>query len=111
MSDDNQIPLPRSFIELFIPAGRVKPRESQAHINERHEFCEDLATMLTEHARTQLFQLGVAEGDVLERIHRGLLSAGSGVSADEAWWVTWRLAELLHWPAPGPTVVRPSNTD
>ena len=100
MSEDNQIIVPRSFIELFIAPGSVKPRESRAHISERYEFCEDLAQMLTDTASTKLFQLGVSEGDVLERIHRGLLVEGAPVDADEARWVVTRLAELLGWPAP-----------
>lgn len=105
MSDDNQILVPRSFIELFVPPGRVKPTESREHIAARHEFCEDLASALTETASTLLFTLGVTETDVLERMHRGLCEPGSPISADEAWWVTHRLAELLNWPAPGPKVV------
>jgi hypothetical protein len=108
MSDEDQTAVPRSFIDLFIAPGRSKPTESRAHISARHEFCNDLAEMLTEHASTKLFELGVAETDVLERIHRGLLAEGSGVNADEAWWVTHRLAELLGWPAPGASVVRPA---
>ena len=106
MSDENQISVPASFVDLFIPPGRAKPTASRAEISARYEFCEDLAEMLTEHASTQLFQLGVHETDVLERMHQGLLADASVVTADEAWWVIHRLAELLGWPAPGPTVVR-----
>lgn len=98
--DENQTPLPASFIALFVSPGRSRPTESRAHIGERHEFCDDLAHMLTEHASTRLFELGVAEHDVLERIHAGLLGPGAVVSAAEAWWVVQRLAELLGWPPP-----------
>jgi len=112
MSDTNQTLVPRSFIELFIPPGKVKPTQSQAAISQRHEFCDDLAQMLTEHASTLLFDLGVTEDDVLERVHRGLLTgeaAGDAVvSADEAWWVVHRLAELLGWPDPEGVVLRPA---
>jgi len=56
--------------------------------------------------------LGVTEDDVLERVHRGLLTgeaAGDAVvSADEAWWVVHRLAELLGWPDPEGVVLRPA---
>ena len=55
--------------------------------------------MLVDHAQTKLFELGVTEQDVLERVHRGLCAPGSVVSADEARWVIRRLAELLGWPA------------
>ena len=100
MTDDNQTTLPRSFIELFIPAGALKPRAPREHIAERYELCEDLAQMLTEHAKAKLFELGVTEEDVLERVHRGLLAEGAVVEADEASWVLCRLAELLDWPMP-----------
>lgn len=100
MSDDNQFIVPPSFIALFVPPGGIKPRASREHIAERYEFCEDLAQMLTETASTKLFELSVAEADVLERIHRGLLVEGAPVDADEARWVVTRLAELLGWPAP-----------
>lgn len=102
MSEESQIVVPPSFIALFVPPGRIKPTMHREHIAARHEHCEDLATMLTEHARTVLWQLGVAEEDVLERIQRGLEADGSGVDAGEAAWVTRRLAELLEWPMPEP---------
>ena len=100
MSDDNQAVIPRPFIELFIPAGASKPREPRAVIAERYELCEDMAQMLTEHARAKLIELGVTEPDVLQRVHRGLMAEGSGLSSEEAGWVTCRLAELLDWPMP-----------
>ncbi len=100
MSDeDSQIVVPPSFIALFVPPGRVKPTEPRAVIAARHELCEDLAQMLTEHALTKRFELGVTEDDVLQRIHAGL-AAGDTVSAAEAGWVVQRLAELLDWPQP-----------
>ncbi|MDP1900339.1 MAG: ATPase with chaperone activity [Rubrivivax sp.] len=102
MSDESQVVVPPSFIALFMSPGRGKPQASRQEIAERHEFCEDLANLLTEHARTKLWELGVAEEDVLERIHRGLCAGASGVSAAEAAWVTGRLAELLGWPWPVP---------
>ncbi len=98
--DDSQIVIPPAFIALFVAPGRIKPTESRAFIAERHEFCEDLASTLTETAQQQLWSLGVTEADVLERIHRGLSQTVGGqaaVSAAEARWVTGRLAELLGW--------------
>lgn len=59
MSDDNQTVIARSFIELFIPAGAVKPRETRVVIAERYGLGEDMAQMLTEHARSKLWELGV----------------------------------------------------
>ena len=102
MSDESQIVVPPSFIALFAQPGRVKPSERREFIAERHELCEDLATMLTDHALAKLWELGVAESDVLVCIHRGLLTGEAGLSAAEAEWVTRRLAELLNWDCPLP---------
>ena len=102
MSDESQIVVPPSFIALFVQPGRVKLSERRDVIAERHELCEDLATMLTDHAQGKLWELGVAESDVLERIHRGLMTGEAGLSAAEAEWVTRRLAELLDWDCPLP---------
>jgi hypothetical protein len=100
MSDDNQVLVPRSFIELFMAPGRLKPSEPREVITQRHELCEDMAQMLTETARSKLFDLGVTETDVLERMARGLRAEGSVLSDAEAGWVVCRLAELLDWPMP-----------
>ncbi len=98
MSDSSQIVVPPAFIALFVPPGRSKPTAGLAHIAQRHEFCDDLAQLLMEPARTQLFALGITEHDVLERMHAGLLGDAAVVSPDEARWVVCRLAELLDWP-------------
>ena len=98
MSDDSQVVVPRSFIELYLRPGRIKPTAPRDEIAARHEFCEDLASMLTEHARLKAWELGITEADVLERMHRGLTVPDAPVSPAEAWWVMRRLAELLDWP-------------
>jgi hypothetical protein len=100
MSDENQVVVPPAFIALFVPPGRVKPTASREAIAERHEFCDDLANMLTEHARSKLWELGVTEDDVLQRVYRGLRNGEAGLSPAEAQWVMGRLAELLDWPQP-----------
>lgn len=100
MTDDNQFLIPALFIALFVPRGRIRPTESREAIGERYEFCEDLATLMTEHAKATQFDLGITEADVLERCHRGLLAPDSGVTPAEAGWVVCRLAELLDWPMP-----------
>src|SRR5437867_10201699 len=100
MSNESQIVVPPSFVALFVEPSRVKPNSPSEHILERYELCEDLATMLVEHARTKLWELGVTEADVLERIHRGLLTGDAGVNPSEAEWVSRRLAELLEWDYP-----------
>jgi hypothetical protein len=100
MSEDNQIVTPPSFIALFVPPGRIKPTESRDFIAERYELCEDMATMLTETAQTRLWDLGITETDVLQRMHHGLLATPEVLSPAEAGWVTQRLAELLNWDCP-----------
>jgi hypothetical protein len=100
MSETNQLPLPASFVALFVPAGRIKPTAAREEIAARYEFCEDLACALTERAGTLLWELGVTEADVLERMLAGLAGEGSELSGAEARWVVCRLAELLEWPMP-----------
>jgi hypothetical protein len=99
MSDESQIEVPPSFIALFVPPGRIKPTASREHIRQRYELCEDLASMFVDTAQTKLWELGISESDVLERIHAGLLAGAGGVDPSEAQWVTCRLAELLGWDA------------
>jgi len=100
MSEESQIVVPPSFIALYVEPGRIKPSAPREEIATRYEFCEDLATLLTEHAKTTQWELAVTEADVLERIHRGLLADAAGVNRAEAGWVTRRLAELLEWDCP-----------
>ena len=53
MSDDNQIYVPPSFVDLYLPHGQIKARLPKAEIAQRHELCEDLAQMLTETASVE----------------------------------------------------------
>ena len=80
MSDENQIVIPPSYTALCVPAGRSRPSAGQAQMSARYEFCEDLANLLTEHARPTRRELAISEGDALERVLR-------------------RLVELLDWAA------------
>jgi len=100
MSEESQITVPPSFIALYMTPGHSRPNAPRAEIVARHEFCEDLATMLTDPAATRLWELGVTSADVLERVHRGLLAGEAVVTLAEARWVIWRLAELLEWEPP-----------
>ena len=97
MSDDNQTIIPPSFIALFVEPGRTKPRATREHIYARYDLCEDLANVLTEQATNKLWELGITETDVLERIHQGLGDVDIGLTAVEAQWVILRLAEILGW--------------
>lgn len=101
MSEDNQTVIPASFIALYLLPGRQRPSAPRAEIAQRHEFCDDLAQMLTDHARDKHWALGVDEAEILRRMHSGLTDAAAPVvSAAEAQWVVSRLAELLDWPMP-----------
>ena len=106
MSDDNQFIVAPSFIALFVLPGRSKPSASRDEMSARYEYCEDLATLLTEHASTTLWELGITEEDVLSRMHTGLLAGDATVSPPEALWVVCRLAELLGWRMPVAVVQR-----
>jgi hypothetical protein len=97
MSDGNQIIIPPSFVALFVEPGRIKPSATREHIYERYDLCEDLANLLTEQATNKLWELGITEADVLERIHQGLGDVDIGLSAAQAQWVISRLAEILGW--------------
>lgn len=98
MSDgNNQIIIPPSFIALFVEPGRTKPNASREHIYARYDLCEDMANLLTEQASNKLWELGITEADVLERMSQGLHGEEIGLSAAEAQWVVRRLAEILGW--------------
>jgi hypothetical protein len=97
VQDDNQTFVPESFIALYRDARRRLTATREA-IAARHDFCEDLATLMTEHAHTIHFRDGVDAAEVLRRCHRGLLAEPSTVEPAEAEWVLRRAAELLGWP-------------
>lgn len=92
--------IPPSFQALYGRQGAVLPHARKLDMLARYEICEDLAQMMVDTSRTLLLQLGVAEADVLQRCHQGLLVPESGLSPDEATWVARRLAELNAWPDP-----------
>ena len=79
MTDESQIVVPPSFIALYLTPGRSKPSAAREEIAARHEFCEDLASMLTDPAAARRWELGITETDVLERIYRGLISGDAAV--------------------------------
>ncbi len=97
---DNQIEIPQSFMALYITPGRNVPNASQEKVIARYEQCEDMATMLTEHAQTLVFKENLTETEVLARCREGLTASPSDFSDREAEWVIHRLAELLDWTVP-----------
>jgi hypothetical protein len=98
MYEEYQIEIPQSFMALFVEPGRNKPNASREVVAERYELCEDMASMLTETARSMFLSLGITEDDVLIQCYRGLTGTGAVVTTPEAIWVVHRLAELLEWP-------------
>ena len=99
MHDDNQTLIPASFIAVYSDAHQ-RLRESEATVRARYELCEDLACHLTQQAQ-QLYHRDVqSEEGVLAGIHAGLAAPASGMTEDEARWITLRLAELLGWRSP-----------
>ncbi|HET9646548.1 MAG TPA: ATPase with chaperone activity [Burkholderiaceae bacterium] len=97
LSEESQVVVPQSFVDLFIPPGRLKPPVSREEIEARYEVCEDLARALTERAGTVLQRDGVTEQDVMDVILAGLVADDAGLASEEAMWVARRLAELLQW--------------
>lgn len=100
MSDDNQILIPESFLNLFIEPGRIKPTETRQTIAQRYDLCEDMAQMLVEPCRESLWDLGITEADVLQRTAQGLTGTDTGLNEAQTRWVVRRLAELLGWEWP-----------
>ena len=100
MSDDNQILIPQSFIALYLDPGRSRPNAPREQVAGRYELCEDMASLLTEHAQTMVFEQGAGEAQVLQRCRQSLLVEPSVFSEPEVDWIVCRLAELLGWPLP-----------
>ncbi|HEY9208434.1 MAG TPA: hypothetical protein VIP31_05250 [Acidovorax sp.] len=99
MDDHNQIHVPPSFLAVYTDA-RGRLTEKADEVRSRYELCEDLAGHLVEHAQTLYHVQAPSEAEILRRIHAGLCTAESGVSAPEATWIVTRLAELLAWRCP-----------
>ena len=100
MSDEYQIEIPQSFMALYTAPGSDKPDAPRDVVAGRYELCEDMAGMLTEHAKNMSFRLDLTEADILLRCLQGLRVDAAAVTGDEAQWVIRRLAELLDWTPP-----------
>lgn len=100
MSDEYQIEIPQSFLALYTDTRRQRLHTPWQEVAQRYELCEDLANLLTTTARDMEFSLGIAESDVLSRVHQGLQGEAAVVTPPEAQWVVCRLAELLDWDLP-----------
>ncbi len=100
MSIDNQIEPPQSFMVMYVKPGQTRPNAPQDVVLARYEQCEDMASVLTEHAQMLTFKENFSESEVLARCHQGLLNDASDFNENEARWVIQRLAELLGWEPP-----------
>ena len=97
MPFDNQIEIPQSFMDMYVPAGHSRPNATHDVVLARYERCEDMACILAEHAQTLVFREDLSEAEVLTRCRQGLVAEASNFSDIEADWVIRRLAELLAW--------------
>lgn len=98
MSDERQIFIPESFINLFRASRHGRLNAARGHIEERYEWCEDLAQMLLEPSKETFWAQSLDELTVLERTLFGLRSSESTLNDAECLWVVRRLCELLEWP-------------
>ncbi len=95
MSDDSQIVIPESFLDLYRSPSRTKLQALQTEVLARYELCEDLASALVEQANTRMWELGVEKADIVNRIRQGLMGSDTGLGDAEAQWVSLRLSELM----------------
>lgn len=105
MDDSSQIIIPPSFTALYVPPGKTRLTETHAHIAQRYELCEDMATMLSGTAAEQQFKTGCDTTELLQSMASTLAAPGGLLQPNEAHWVVCRLAELLHWDMPPPDAV------
>lgn len=97
---DSQILIPAPFVALLHPDTTRAAKPNWTVLAQRHELCDDMAEVLTEHARQIEFKLGLDSSDVLHKMLEGLLTDEVRLSEPEALWVVCRLAELLNWQVP-----------
>jgi hypothetical protein len=100
MTQDRQIVIPASFIALYIPAGKVRPIATREWLEERHDLCEDFATLLAGQVKEKVWTLGITQEDALERVARALETPPLDMSAPESDWVMRRLHEILTFGEP-----------
>ncbi len=98
MYEPNQNIIPDAFMALYSRHGR--PTATRAHVEARHDLCEDMATQMSTLCASLEFKQDLPRAEILRRCWMGLLEEGSGVEPAEAGWVVARTAELLEWPQP-----------
>lgn len=96
MTDERQILVPTSFLQLYTPAGRLRPTPPREWLEQRHDLCEDLCSMLHETVKEKMWTLGITESDALERVALGLAELPLELSEVEVNWVMTRLQEMLN---------------
>ncbi len=98
MEDPNQTYVPESFMAMYQQRGRLTATREQ--IETRHEFCEDLASQVSEMCRTVQFAGDLSQSAALRKCFDGLVEPPLSVSQPEARWVMCRVAEMLEWDVP-----------
>lgn len=98
MYEPNQNLIPDAFMALYSAHGR--PTATRAHVEARHDLCEDMAVQMGTLCASLEFKQDLAREEILRRCWMGLLAEGSGVEPPEAHWVVARTAELLEWAQP-----------
>jgi len=98
MEDPNQTFVSESFMALYTERGR--PTAPRADIEARYEFCDDLASQVSEMCRTVQFSADLSESAALRTCFDGLAQPPLAVTGPESAWVMCRVCELLEWDVP-----------
>ncbi len=96
MTDERQIVVPASFLQLYTPKGRVRPTPPREWLEQRHDLCEDLCSLLQETVKEKMWTLGITQEDALERVALGLAELPLELNELEATWIKTRLQEMLE---------------
>jgi hypothetical protein len=100
MTQDRQIVVPASFIALYTPAGKARPTVAREWLEDRHDLCEDFATLLASQVKEKVWTLGITQEDALERVARALETPPLEMNHAESTWVMTRLHEILTFGEP-----------
>lgn len=92
---------PKISVRLDVTSGRYTNAPTDRDVEERYEFCEDLAAQLVAKCQKNRGSkyAHLNETQILERLLRQLLATAWGTEA-EMTWVIRRTAALLEWSSP-----------
>lgn len=95
----NQLFVAETFQQLYADSCE-RPTLSREEMQARQELCEDVAQSLSEVCLGLRFKVDASSSEALARCHEGLLTPPSSLTAAEARWVAFRIAEPLQWDVP-----------